>query len=126
MPNEIEFLVDGADAKLLCVPGTSDFYFLATQQNPPGALLISSAQNIHQRGCARPVLAKQNVHLALPKLEGHPVQGDDAGKPLLDAEHFQDGLVFHTRTSLFAGSLFAGAVPRPSKRSCSTMRGRAG
>jgi hypothetical protein len=95
MRDEIKFLVDGADAQALRVLWVPDLDVLSVKNDLPRTLMIGSAQNFHERGFARAVLAEKDMNLTPPQIEINVVQSHDAGKGLPDMTHFQNGSVYH-------------------------------
>ena len=93
-------LVDHADAKFHRLP-----WAVQRDRTAPvadGALVweINAGENVHQRGFACAVLPQQRVDLTGVQGQVHVFIGDDAGKALGDAAHFQQGLLFHRLSSL--------------------------
>src|SRR5881409_2878900 len=95
MRNEIEFLVDGTDAQRLRVLRVLDLYFLTVKKDFSCAFLISAAQNLHERGLARTILAEKDMNLASSQIEINVVQSHDARKRLPDMTHLQNGGICH-------------------------------
>ncbi len=78
--DQAELLEDDADPGLLGFARIAEGYLLAVQQDAPGVGLVDPAQDLHQRGLARPVLPDQGVHLPPAKLEADLLQGPDPGE----------------------------------------------
>ena len=69
MWDEIEFLIDSADAKGLRMPGIFDLHLGAVENDLAGAFLIGPAQDFHERGFSRAVLAEEDVNFAPPQIK---------------------------------------------------------
>ena len=55
---------------------------LAVDPDRPGVGLLGAVEDLDERRLARPVLAREGVHLSWEQLEVDPVQSDNAGKAL--------------------------------------------
>src|SRR5436190_1243790 len=95
MRDEIEFLVDGADADRLRVLRILNLDVLTVKNDLACAFLIGPAQNLHERGFARAVLAEKDMNLAASQIEVNVVQSHDAGERLPDVTHLQNGGICH-------------------------------
>src|SRR6266542_442846 len=84
MRDEIKFLVDGADAQGLRVLWISDLDVLTVKNDLARTLLIGPAENFHERGFARAVLAEKDMNLAPSQIEINVVQRHDAGERFPD------------------------------------------
>ena len=86
-----QFLVDNNDAQALAVLDVVEAAFLALKDDIPliGAKGIDAAENVHQRGFARAVLAADGVDLAFFDFDVHLVQRFHAGEDLGDVLHFE-------------------------------------
>ena len=91
--NQIEFLVDRADAERPRLTWTGDAHDLAADDDLPGVTGQGAAQNVDERRLAGAVLADQAVNLALAEFERKIVERPDAGKAHTQAAgrqgHFQ-------------------------------------
>ena len=89
--NEVELLVDDADAAIARIARAGNLHGQAVETNLAGVLAIGAAQNLHQRRLAGAVLSEQHVHVAGFDGEVHGVERDHAGKGLADPAHFERG-----------------------------------
>src|SRR6266542_4632787 len=95
MRDEIEFLIDGAYAEGLGMLRILNLYFGAVENDLAGALLIGPAQDFHERGFARSVLAEEDVNFTPLQLKINVVKRHDTGERLPDMAHFQNGRFCH-------------------------------
>src|SRR5436309_16027867 len=101
MRNQIQLLIDGADTKVLSVPGILNTYRHAVELYFAAALLVSSTQDLHQSGFAGAVFSEQNVNLAPAQLKVNLIQSQYARKGLADLRHLQKRSSFHRHRSSF-------------------------
>ena len=78
--NEIQLLVDDANAERQRVARAVDVDRLAAHADLAAVLAIRAAENLHQRGLAGAVLAEQHVHFAGVQRQIDAVERDDARK----------------------------------------------
>ena len=76
--DEVELLVDDADAERERVARAVDRRRLAVEPDLAGVLAIRAAENLHQRRLAGAVLAEQHVHVAGVERQIDAVERDDA------------------------------------------------
>ena len=93
--NELEVLVDHADAQGRGVVGVVDPHRLAVLPDFALLRLVQAEQHAHQRGLARAVFPQQGVDLPPPQLERDVVVGDDTGELLGDVQHLNDVFRIH-------------------------------
>ena len=79
---DVQFLVDERDAVAHGVIDAVDFHRLAVNKDFPGVRLVDAAEDFHQRGFARAVLADQRDDLARINFEVHFAQREHAGEAL--------------------------------------------
>ena len=91
--NEIELLVDHADAELERVARAGDLHRLIANADLAAVLPIGAAENLHQRRLPGAVLAEQHVHFAAAEREIDAGQSDDTRKRFPDAAHLEDRLI---------------------------------
>ncbi len=89
--DQVQFLVDHRDAAVLGLARVVKRDRLPVEQHRAIEFGIDTAHDLHERGLARAVLAYQTVDLARVHVEGHVLERDNAGEPLGDAAHAQDG-----------------------------------
>src|SRR5262245_58472611 len=95
MRNQIEFLIDDADAELACVLGVLDFNCTVFPEYLAPVFLVGAAHDFHEGGFARPILAEKDMNFASSQIEIHAVESHDSRKCLSDAAHFDDEFVGH-------------------------------
>ncbi len=86
--DELEVLVDHADAVRERVLRGSDRHRLAMDIDLPFVGKVDAGEHIHQRGLAAAVFTQQGQDLALVQLESHGVIRRDLAEPLGDVLHF--------------------------------------
>ena len=91
MGDEIQLLVDDANAERERIARTLNLDVLAVDDDAALVFAVGAAEDLHQRGLARAVLAEQHVHFAAVQREIDAVERDDARKCFPDAVHFEDG-----------------------------------
>ena len=88
--HQVELLVDDADAERLRVrAGPRSRRARPSSAISPASLPMRPAEDLHQRGLARAVLAEQDVDLARRDLEVDAVERHHAGEGLADPAHAQ-------------------------------------
>ena len=123
---EVELLVDGADAHLLGVVRGAKGHRLPAQDDAALVVAVDAAQDLHQGGLARPVLAHQGHHLSPARPEVHLVQGLDARERLGDTRHLENRLAIvlrQTHPPLRAARV--AAAPRKQKEARAAVPCRA-
>ena len=90
MRDEIQLLVDNADAARQRVARALDVGERAVHANLAGVLAVGAAQDLNERGLAGAVLAEQHVHFAGAQRQLHAVERYDTRKTLPDATHLKD------------------------------------
>ena len=75
--DQLEVLVDHADAQIICVIGIADLDFLAVLLNDTFLRCIKTKQHAHQSGLACTVFTKQCMNLALLQLERDVIVGNN-------------------------------------------------
>src|SRR5436309_452260 len=101
MRNQIQLLIDGADTKVLSVPGILNTYRHAVELYFAAALLVRPTQDLHQSGFSGAVLAEQHVNFAPAQLKVNLIQSQNARKGLADLRHLQKRSSFHRHRSSF-------------------------
>ena len=98
-----DFLIHGADARVLRVLGGMDVGFPLDPVHVDAAavLFMHAGEHLDQGGFARAVFAHQGVNLAPAQGEIHVVQRLRARKLLADSAHGQNRVVLHLGTLLF-------------------------
>src|SRR6266536_1588080 len=100
MRDEIEFLIDRADAKRLRMPGILDLNLSTLEKDLSGTLMICPTEDFHERGFACAVLAEEDMNFAPPQLKINVIQRHDARESLPDVAHFQNGGICHLGVNL--------------------------
>jgi len=108
--DELEVLVDHADAQIDGRLRVGDGHCLPSQQDLARVGRFHAVENFHQRGFASAVFTHQGVDFPLLHGQVHPVVGNDAGESLGDTEHLQIGHRSNLRDA-FRGS----RCPAPGK-----------
>ena len=89
-------LVDHADAGLDGVAGRVEDVLFAVDGDGPAVGVVEAGEDIHQRGLARAVFAKEGVDFAFAHGEGDVLVGNDAWEGLGYISHIEgDGCVVH-------------------------------
>ncbi len=98
---EVDLLVDGADAVGLAVQGVAESDRCAVEEEFPAVGLVGAGQDLDQGGFARAVFAEEGVDLACVGGEIHGVQRTVLAEDLDDPARLQDWfLVCHSVPSL--------------------------
>ncbi len=92
MWHQIQFLMDHADAETLGSRGIGNVDGSAFELDDARVPTVDAAQDLHERGLARAVLAYESVNLSGQQLELAVGKSMNAGEILVDAEHFDDRL----------------------------------
>ena len=88
--DQVDLLVDGADARQLRVPGTREPGRCALEAQLARIGLVDPGHDLDERRLACAVLAHERMHLAGMQVHRHVVEGEDAPEALadpLDLEH---------------------------------------
>ena len=80
--NEIQLLMDRADAVRLRGVGILEVHRLTVEQDLAFVRLVNPGQEFDEGRFSGAILANQHVNLTSKEREGHLVERDDAGKPL--------------------------------------------
>ena len=94
--DELEVLVDHADAQGSGVIGIIDLHGLTVFSDLSRLRLVQAEEYAHKGGFPRAVLPQESVDLTLAELKGNVVVGDNARKFLRDVKHLDDVFRFHT------------------------------
>ena len=86
---EVELLVDDADAGSLGILRVAEAHFLAGHANRSGLGDVRSGEDLHQRRLARAVLAQHRVDLSGAQVEVDLAEHRDAEERLADAAHLE-------------------------------------
>ena len=86
--DQLEMLMDHADAVGKGILGGADLDFHAVFQNVPLLRHIDTGQHVHQRGLAAPVFSEEAQDLAALDGQVHAVVGNDLAKALCDVDQF--------------------------------------
>ena len=89
---QVEFLVDDADALHLCVLGISGMKGLALIKDLTCIGLIDTRQDFHQRRFSCAIFTDQRMNFSFSYGEIYFIQGFDAGKCFRNLAHLQNGL----------------------------------
>jgi hypothetical protein len=110
--NQVELLVNHANAELQRVTRPGDLYLAAADANLAAILAIGTAQDLHQRRFAGAVLAKQHVHFAGVERQVDAGQRHDAREGLPDPPHLEDRARSGHGTGISSGAPgLIGALP---------------
>ena len=93
--NQLEVLVDHADAQFLGVLGRIDGHFPAVYKNLTRIRLVDAGEHVHQSGLAGTVLSQQGQNLTGTDLQIDCVVGNHRAEALGDATHFNGVLLLH-------------------------------
>jgi hypothetical protein len=88
---EAQLLVHRADAAIDRVERPFEARHLPIDEQSPAIGLVHTAQNVHQRGLARAVLAHDRVDRSWSDLEGHILKDGVPSEPLADAVESDEG-----------------------------------
>ena len=86
--DQLEMLMDHADAVGKGVLGGADLDLHAVFQNVPLLRHVDTGQHVHQRGLAAPVFSEEAQDLAALDSQVHTVVGNDLAKTLCDIDQF--------------------------------------
>ena len=104
MRDEVELLIDRADAECLRITRRIERDRTAIDENLAGIARARAAEHPHQRRLAGAVLAEQHVHFAALQVERHIVQRANAWELFRDASHFEQrrvgGRVRHAKQAV--------------------------
>ena len=113
--HQLEVLVHHADAQVVGIVGVADAHLLPVHADLALFRLIQAEQHAHQGRLAGTVFTQQGVDLALFKLQGDVIIGDDTGEALGNVQHFYY-IVFHFSANLLiSGAGISDSVGRPGK-----------
>ena len=90
MRNEVELLIDHADAERQRVARAPDLDSPSVDPNVAGVLRVGTAEDLHQRRLPCAVFAEQHVDGARLQRQVDAVERDDTGKCLTDPPHLED------------------------------------
>ncbi len=88
--NEVQLLIDDADAERERVARAADLHRLAMDDDLARVLAIRAAEDLHQRRLPGAVLAEEHVHVAGLERQVDAVERDDARERLADPPHLED------------------------------------
>ncbi len=83
--NQVQFLIDDADALPQCFARIGKTHRLTIEQNFALGGLLRSGENMHQRGLAGTVFTDQTVNFTGVEIKVHVIQRQHAGEFLDDA-----------------------------------------
>jgi len=89
--DEVDFLIDRADAGALGLLGRSELHRLAAEMDVPRVLPIGPGQHLDEGRLSGAVLADQGHHFGRENLERGLLESPGAGEMLIDAAHRQNG-----------------------------------
>ena len=97
--DQLEVLVDHADAVVKGILGGGDGHRLSMHIDLTLIGVVDAGEHIHQRGFSAAVLTKQGQNLALMQLQIHMIVGCDLAEALGDVFHFHGAGRFHSSHS---------------------------
>src|SRR5690606_20537734 len=86
---EVELLMDDADAGTLGVARMMEVDLLAEQRDGADVRLVGASEDLHERRLTRAVLARQRMYLAAAALEVDRIECREVAEALGDALHLQ-------------------------------------
>ncbi len=89
MREEVEFLIDDADSKLLGIAGVRDRYGFSSYLNLSAIHLVHPGEDFHQRGFSCAVFSQEGMDFPGAKVKVHVIQCMDSRKGLIDILHYQ-------------------------------------
>ena len=89
--DEIDLLVDRADAAVLRLLGRGELDRLAAEDDLAGVVAVGAGEHLDQRRFAGAVLADQGHHFGRLDLERRGGERVDAHEPLVDIAHGEEG-----------------------------------
>ena len=95
MGNQVEFLVDYADAQFLRLPRAGDLNPPSVDENFAAVFPVGPAQDFHQRGLARAVFPQQHMDFSPRQVEAHLIERHDTRECFADVPQFQYWLILH-------------------------------